>query len=69
MDVVQIMIIRLLCVKMYAACIGIYVVIAMPWKDLIMQTPVFALFNLTNFNYFILKLGNMFYTHVKHKVK
>jgi len=38
---------------MYAAGIGIYIVVAMPWKDLILQTPLLVLFHPTAFNYFI----------------
>ena len=59
----------LLFVKMYAAGIGIYIIVGIPWKDLILQTPFLVLFHLTTFNYFIVKRDNMFYTHVIHKVK
>jgi len=42
-------------VKIYTAGIVINIVVAVPWKDMILQTPLLVVFHLTTFNYFIVK--------------
>jgi len=41
--------------KMYTAGIVTNTVVAVPWKDLILQTPLLVVFHITIINYFIVK--------------